>query len=88
MRRDLIHAVIRDLSVPANWSINGEYASEFSGFFPVQCRIKPPHARFHLALCSPGDINPVWVLMFINPTGNWTAILKVSWSNVPKISWS
>ncbi|HCL7146779.1 TPA: conjugation system SOS inhibitor PsiB, partial [Escherichia coli] len=53
-RRELTHAVMRELDAPDNWTMNGEYGSEFGGFFPVQVRFTPVHERFHLALCSPG----------------------------------
>ncbi|WP_425373085.1 conjugation system SOS inhibitor PsiB family protein [Escherichia coli] len=33
MRRELTHAVMRDLTCPADWDMNGEYRSEFGGFF-------------------------------------------------------
>ncbi len=36
MRRNLTHEVMREVDAPANWMINGEYGSEFGGFFPVQ----------------------------------------------------
>ncbi|EFE9101401.1 hypothetical protein CCT86_004564, partial [Escherichia coli] len=35
-RRELTHAVMRELDAPDNWTMNGEYGSEFGGFFPVQ----------------------------------------------------
>ncbi len=54
MRRNLTHEVMREVDAPANWMMNGEYGSEFGGFFPVQVRFTPAHERFHLALCSPG----------------------------------
>lgn len=54
-RRELTHAVMRDLSCPENWGMNGEYRSEFGGFFPVQIRFTPSHGQYHLAVCSPGD---------------------------------
>lgn len=85
MRRELIHAVMRDLSVPDGWAVNGEYASEFGGFFPVQCRFTPSHEKFHLALCSPGDINPVWVLMFINATGTPAAVIRTELTFQPEV---
>lgn len=56
MRRNLTHEVMRKVDAPANWMMNGEYGSEFGGFFPVQVRFTPAHERFHLALCSPGDV--------------------------------
>ena len=37
-RRELTHAVMRVLHLPSGWSVNGEYRSEFGGFFPVQIR--------------------------------------------------
>ncbi|QCF15148.1 conjugation system SOS inhibitor PsiB (plasmid) [Salmonella enterica subsp. enterica serovar Bareilly] len=57
MRRNLTHEVMREVDAPANWMMNGEYGSEFGGFFPVQVRFTPAHERFHLALCSPGDVS-------------------------------
>lgn len=33
LRRELTHAVMRDLTCPADWDMNGEYRSEFGGFF-------------------------------------------------------
>lgn len=65
-RRELTHAVMRELDAPDNWTMNGEYGSEFGGFFPVQVRFTPAHERFHLALCSPGDVSQVWVLVLVN----------------------
>lgn len=32
-RRELTHAVMRVLHLPSGWSVNGEYRSEFGGFF-------------------------------------------------------
>ncbi len=34
-RRELTHAVMRELDAPDNWTLNGEYGSEYGGFFPV-----------------------------------------------------
>src|SRR5699024_9290318 len=65
-RRELTHAVMRELDAPDNWTMNGEYGSEFGGFFPVQVRFSPAHERFHLALCSPGDVSQVWGLVLVN----------------------
>nr|QLG03077.1 hypothetical protein pE02162_KPC_00010 [Escherichia coli] len=48
-RRELTHAVMRDLSCPENWDVNGEYRSEFGGFFPVQIRFTPSHGNYHIA---------------------------------------
>ena len=47
MRRNLTHEVMREVDAPANWVMNGEYGSEFGGFFPVQVRFTPAHERFH-----------------------------------------
>ncbi len=47
MRRNLTHEVMREVDAPANWMMNGEYGSEFGGFFPVQVRFTPAHERFH-----------------------------------------
>lgn len=40
-RRELSHAVMRDLTSPSGWSVNAEYRCEFGGFFPVQIRFTP-----------------------------------------------
>lgn len=47
MRRNLTHEVMREVDAPANWMMNGEYGSEFGGFFPVEVRFTPAHERFH-----------------------------------------
>nr|UGK56960.1 hypothetical protein [Escherichia coli] len=39
-RRELTHAVMRELDAPDNWTMNGEYGSEFGGFFS-------PSSPFH-----------------------------------------
>ncbi|EAU7239244.1 conjugation system SOS inhibitor PsiB [Salmonella enterica] len=62
LRRELTHAVMRDLTCPTGWDLNGEYRSEFGGFFPVQIRFTPAHGNFSLAVCSPGDISPSSVI--------------------------
>lgn len=36
LRRELTHAVMRDLTCPTGWDLNGEYRSEFGGF--SRCR--------------------------------------------------
>ncbi len=33
-RRELTHAVMRELDAPDNWTLNGEYGSEFGAFSP------------------------------------------------------
>ncbi|HHQ9862163.1 TPA: conjugation system SOS inhibitor PsiB [Escherichia coli] len=53
------------------------YGSEFGGFFPVQVRFTPAHERFHLALCSPGDVSQVWVLVLVNAGGEPFAVVQV-----------
>lgn len=65
LRRELTHAVMRDLTCPADWDMNGEYLSEFGGFFPVQVRFTPSHGNFHIAVCSPGDVSPEWLVIFM-----------------------
>ncbi|EKI8307962.1 TPA: conjugation system SOS inhibitor PsiB [Escherichia coli] len=79
MRRNLTHEVMREVDAPANWMMNGEYGSEFGGFFPVQVRFTPAHERFHLALCSPGDVSQVWVLVLVlvNAGGEPFAVVQV-----------
>lgn len=75
-RRELTHAVMRDLCCPDNWSMNGEYRSEFGGFFPVQVRFTPPHSSYHVAVCSPGAISPVWMVVFVPASGRPFSVVR------------
>ena len=75
-RRELTHAVMRDLSCPENWDMNGEYRSEFGGFFPVQIRFTPSHGNFHLAVCSPGAVSPVWMVVFVPASGRPFSVVR------------
>lgn len=69
-RRELTHAVMRDLSCPENWDVNGEYRSEFGGFFPVQCRFSADGSDdWHLCVCSPGEVSPYWLLVLLSSGG-------------------
>ncbi|HHV0645591.1 TPA: conjugation system SOS inhibitor PsiB [Escherichia coli] len=77
MRRNLTYEVMREVDAPANWMMNGEYGSEFGGFFPVQVRFTPVHERFHLALCSPGDVSQHWMLVLVNAGGEPFAVVQV-----------
>ncbi|EEB8124519.1 conjugation system SOS inhibitor PsiB [Salmonella enterica subsp. enterica serovar Typhimurium] len=66
MRRNLTHEVMREVDAPANWMMNGEYGSEFGGFFPVQVRFTPAHERFQL-----------WMLVLVNCGGQPFAVVQV-----------
>lgn len=46
-------------------------------FHSVQVRFTPAHERFHLALCSPGDVSQVWVLVLVNAGGEPFAVVQV-----------
>ncbi|EBQ9782666.1 conjugation system SOS inhibitor PsiB [Salmonella enterica] len=76
LRRELTHAVMRDLTCPADWDMNGEYRSEFGGFFPVQVRFTPSHCNFHIAVCSPGDITLSWMVVFIPSSGRPFSVIS------------
>ncbi|EAA2780256.1 conjugation system SOS inhibitor PsiB [Salmonella enterica subsp. enterica] len=76
LRRELTHAIMRYLICPAYWDLNGEYRSEFGGFFPVQIRFTPSHGNFSLAVCSPGDISPSWMVVFIPATGRPFSVVQ------------
>ncbi|EBW5252876.1 conjugation system SOS inhibitor PsiB [Salmonella enterica subsp. enterica] len=82
LRRELTHAAMRDLTCPAGWDMNGEYRSEFSGFFPVQIRFTPSRGNFSLAVCSPGDISPSWMVVFIPVSGRPFSVIRTlpAWS--------
>lgn len=75
-RRELTHAVMRDLTCPDNWDMNGEYRSEFGGFFPVQVRFTPPHGNYHVVVCSPGAISPVWMVVFVPASGRPFSVVR------------
>ncbi|MGR7043366.1 conjugation system SOS inhibitor PsiB [Klebsiella aerogenes] len=75
-RRELTHAVMRDLSCPESWDVNGEYLSEFGGFFPVQVRFTPSHGNYHIAVCSPGAISPVWMVVFVTASGHPFSVIR------------
>lgn len=75
-RRELTHAVMRDLSCPENWDVNGEYRSEFGGFFPVQVRFTPPHGNYHIVVCSPGAISPAWMVVFVPACGRPFSVIR------------
>ncbi|ENJ1285703.1 conjugation system SOS inhibitor PsiB [Salmonella enterica] len=85
LRRELTHAVMGDLNCPENWDMNGEYRSEFGGFFPVQVRFTPSHGNFHIAVCSPGDINPSWLVVFIPASGRPFSVIRTLKSYQPEL---
>lgn len=68
-RRELTHAVMALITVPEKWDQNGEYRSEFGGYFPVQIRFTPEHGRFHIALCSPGEVCEQWLMVIFSADG-------------------
>lgn len=76
-RRELSHAVMRDLTSPSGWSVNAEYRCEFGGFFPVQIRFTPPHGHFDVAVCSPGELNPRWIVVFVTRDGQPFSVVRV-----------
>lgn len=85
LRRELTHAVMRDLTCPDNWDMNGEYRCEFGGFFPVQVRFTPSHGNFQLAVCSPGDISPGWMVVFIPASGRPFSVLRTLPAWTPEV---
>lgn len=68
-RHVLTCAVIRQLPLPEGWTVNGEYGSEFGGFFPVQLRFMPPDEAFCLCVCSPGEISSEWLVVYVSADG-------------------
>ena len=76
-RRELSHAVMRDLTSPSGWSVNAEYRCEFGGFFPVQIRFTPPYGHFDVAVCSPGELNPRWIVVFVTRDGQPFSVVRV-----------
>lgn len=84
-RRELTHAVMRDLCCPDNWSMNGEYRSEFGGFFPVQVRFTSPHGSYHIAVCSPGDVSPAWMVVFVPASGRPFSVVRTLKDYLPEL---
>ena len=84
-RRELTHAVMRDLSCPENWDMNGEYRSEFGGFFPVQIRFTPSHGNYHIAVCSPGTISPAWMVVFVPASGRPFSVIRTQSGYLPEL---
>ncbi|HIA8382681.1 TPA: conjugation system SOS inhibitor PsiB, partial [Klebsiella pneumoniae] len=76
-RRELSHAVMRDLTSPSGWSVNAEYRCEFGGFFPVQIRFTPSHGHFDVAVCSPGELNLRWIVVFVTRDGQPFSVVRV-----------
>ncbi|HAF4865951.1 TPA: conjugation system SOS inhibitor PsiB [Salmonella enterica] len=75
-RRELTHAVMAGIAVPEAWDMNGEYRSEFGGFFPVQVQFTPAHGRFHVALCSPGEISDRWLMVLFSANRRSVAVVR------------
>lgn len=75
-RRELTHAVMRVLHLPSGWSVNGEYRSEFGGFFPVQIRFSPAHCHFDVAVCSPGELSERWMIVFVTRGGQPFSVVR------------
>ncbi|AUW02065.1 TPA: conjugation system SOS inhibitor PsiB [Klebsiella michiganensis] len=75
-RRELTHAVMRYMQCPSEWAVNGEYRSEFGGFFPVQVRFTPSHARFDVAVSSPGELSEYWMVVFITRGGQPFSVVR------------
>ncbi|EGW1189661.1 conjugation system SOS inhibitor PsiB [Salmonella enterica] len=84
-RRELTHAVMRDLSCPENWDMNGEYRCEFGGFFPVQIRFTPSHGNYHIAVCSPGTISPAWMVVFVPASGRPFSVIRTHSGYLPEL---
>lgn len=50
--------------------------------FPVQVRFTPSHGNFHIAVCSPGNITPSWMVVFIPASGRPFSVISTlpAWS--------
>lgn len=84
-RRELTHAVMRDLNAPERWEMNGEYRSESGGFFPVQVRFTPSHGSFRMAVCSPGDVSPAWMVVFTTASGRPFSVVRTMLAFSPEL---
>ena len=84
MRRNLTHEVMREVDAPANWMMNGEYGSEFGGFFPVQVRFTPVHECFHIVVCSPGEASATWMVILVSISGRPFRVIRTHTSFSPE----
>lgn len=76
---ELIYVVMWELDVLDNWMMNGEYGSEFGGFFFVQVCFMFVYECFYLVLCLLGDVFQVWVLVLVNVGGELFVVVQVQW---------
>ncbi|BET44210.1 MULTISPECIES: conjugation system SOS inhibitor PsiB [Enterobacteriaceae] len=76
LRRALTHAVLGKVDAPSGWNSDCEYNAEYGGLFPVQCRFTPAHEHFHIVLCSPGDVSPVWLMVFVSDNGHPVSVVR------------
>lgn len=76
VRRSLTHAVMHDLNAPPGWTMNGEYRGEFGGFFPVQVRLSTEHEKFQVAICSPGEVSPAWMVVLLTASGRPFSVVR------------
>lgn len=76
LRRSLTHGVMRDLNAPPGWTMNGEYRGEFGGFFPVQVRFSTEHEKFQVAVCSPGEVSPAWMVVLLKASGRPFSVVR------------
>lgn len=66
LRRELTHAVMRDLTCPAGWDMNGEYRSEFGGFPRCRSVSLPPTAISVSRYAAPViSARPGWWCLFL-----------------------
>jgi hypothetical protein len=76
-RRELSDSVLVKLDVPQGWQINAEYRKEFGGMFPVQCRLSVDNCdEFHLCVCSPGELSPLWLVVLLSGDGSMSRTLQ------------
>jgi hypothetical protein len=75
-RRELSHAVMRDLTSPSGWSVNAEYRCEFGGFFPVQIRFTPLMVTL-MWRYAVRELNPRWIVVFVTRDGQPFSVVRV-----------
>ncbi|HAY0228574.1 TPA: conjugation system SOS inhibitor PsiB [Escherichia coli] len=83
-RCELTSAVVKEIVVPERWSAIYEYITGFGDFFPVQVNFTPWHRKFHLTLCSPGELSSVWQLIMLYPARQIASIVQKQRILTPK----
>jgi hypothetical protein len=74
-RRELTHAVMRDLSCPESWDVNGSTKVNSADSFRYRS-VFPSHGHFDVAVCSPGELSTRWMVVFVTRGGQPFSVVR------------